>query len=96
MSLLDGVTNYYERLVVESLERVEGIRGLSEDMLEDIICVALNRLPPRYYRHSVDLVFYMSDGEEAEIRRRVEEVVKDSVEFVKHHQRKQQAGNTGD
>ena len=41
-------------------------------------CVALNRLPPRYIRHKVDMDFYMSADE----RRRREAAVKAAVEFA--------------
>jgi len=32
-------------------------------MLADVACVALNRLPARYVRHDVDLVFYLTEHE---------------------------------
>ncbi len=82
MSLLDDVANYYERLVVDALETADEASGLAEDTLVDIVCVALNRLPSRYYRHSVDMAFYMSQGEEAEMRDRVQRTVKGAIEFV--------------
>lgn len=94
MSMLDGVANYYEHLVVEALEKEPKAAGLTGDVLEDIVCVALNHLPPRYYRHSVDLIFYMSDVEEAEMRSRVTQAVGDAVEFVRNHQRGDGNGDT--
>jgi hypothetical protein len=33
------------------------------EVLADVACVALNRLPPRYIRHDVDNIFYMSDDD---------------------------------
>ena len=32
-------------------------------MLADVACVALNRLPARYVRHDVDMVFYLTEQE---------------------------------
>jgi len=82
MSVLDDVANYYERLVVDALEATDEVNALEEDTLADIVCVALNRLPSRYYRHSVDMAFYMSQGEEAEMRERVRRAVQDAINFV--------------
>lgn len=87
MSILDSIDNFYERLVVEVLEGMPEHEEWTEDFTEDVVCVALNRLPPRYYRHSVDMVFYLADQELVEMKRRVREVVKDAMEFVLTHQR---------
>jgi hypothetical protein len=32
-------------------------------MLADVACVALNRLPARYVRHDVDMMFYLTEQE---------------------------------
>jgi hypothetical protein len=37
--------------------------NFTTDMLADVACVALNRLPARYVRHDVDLVFYLTEHE---------------------------------
>lgn len=87
MSILDSIDNFYERLVVEAIEAMPEHGDWTEDFLEDVVCVALNRLPPRYYRHSVDMVFYLADQELAEMKKKVQDVVKDAMEFVLTHQR---------
>ncbi|MFG6449294.1 late competence development ComFB family protein [Roseateles sp. BYS180W] len=48
------------------------------DLLMDVACVALNRLPPRYIRHAVDYSFYLTEQE----RREVENSIKDAVAFA--------------
>ena len=52
------------------------------DILADVACVALNRLPPRYIRHEVDFAFYLSDKERANTERAISEAVNFAFEFV--------------
>jgi hypothetical protein len=47
----------------------------SSDMLADVACVALNRLPARYVRHDVDFMFYLTESERHVIERSLEEVL---------------------
>ena len=55
MSLLDNIQNYYEALVMEALADMPEAEKHDEDVLTDIVCIALNHLPPRYIRHEVDM-----------------------------------------
>jgi hypothetical protein len=60
----EQVHNYYERLVLEEVvRRSRQFERFTPDMLLDVACVALNRLPARYVRHDVDLMFYMTEHE---------------------------------
>ncbi|MDD2881348.1 MAG: late competence development ComFB family protein [Rhodoferax sp.] len=60
----EQVHNYYERLVFEDIARLsEAYATYSADMLADVACVALNRLPARYVRHDVDMMFYLTEQE---------------------------------
>ncbi len=82
MALGDNIRNYYERLVIDALERDESVRERSPDEQADIACVALNHLPPRYYRHEVDMVFYLSPEEQGEMLAKVRQALKDAIHFV--------------
>ena len=87
MSLLDNIQNYYETLVIESLaEQIKG-KSFDEDVLTDVICIALNHLPPRYIRHEVDMVYYTSPIEMQEIRDKANEAVKNALEQIKSAKR---------
>ena len=44
--------------------------------------VALNRLPARYVRHDVDLMFYLTEQERHAIEVSLEEVLKFAFAFV--------------
>jgi len=77
----ESVHNYYERLVYEQIaERLVERHGIRDpDFLEDVACVALNRLPPRYVRHDVDMIFYLTSDERAEM----EEAITEAVDFAR-------------
>jgi hypothetical protein len=71
--------NDYEHQVVRLvLDLAHQYPLLSEDQHPDVACVALNRLPPRYIRHKVDLAFHMTEKERAEN----EQLVREAVEFA--------------
>jgi hypothetical protein len=54
----------------------------SNDLLCDVACVALNRLPPRYIRHEVDFSFYLTEHERLEIDNAIVEAVGYAFNFV--------------
>ncbi len=85
----ESVQNYYENLVFKEIHNsIEQQKlAIDDDLLEDIACVALNRLPPRYVRHHVDIAFYISAEEHRSIGDSVKRAVADAFEFVDTHQR---------
>lgn len=86
MSLRDTIDNLYEKLVSDAIDETRQ-PGDSEDFLTDVMCVALNRLPSKYYRHSVDMVFYMAEGEMDSMKKDSLGAVKDARDFVQGHKR---------
>lgn len=80
----DSVHNYYERLVIDEVQRVADAlpQPIAVGLLADIACVALNKLPARYIRHEVDHAFFMSGDERETHRRRVTQAVEQAFEYV--------------
>jgi len=80
----DTIFNYHERAVFEAVSAAATqhphLHG--SELLADIACVALNRLPPRYIRHEVDFSFYLSETERRENQQAVDEAVQFAFEFV--------------
>lgn len=78
------VHNHHERAVFaavrEGAPRYPAVEA--KDLLADVACVALNRLPARYIRHDVDFAFYLSDAERADNAKAVDEAVSFAFEFV--------------
>ena len=80
----DSIFNRHERAVYEAV-RAQAARFphlATPELLADIACVALNRLPPRYIRHEVDFAFYLTDRERGENERATAEAVNFAFEFV--------------
>lgn len=75
----EQVHNYYERLVLEEVSRQANEHPeFSAEMLADVACVALNRLPARYVRHDVDMMFYLTEQE----RHAIELSLDDALQFA--------------
>jgi hypothetical protein len=75
--------NYYEKQVVDQVTHLaRKYPMLSEDHHPDVACVALNRLPPRYIRHQVDLAFHMTDQERKDSEKLIKSAVHFAFEFV--------------
>lgn len=82
---ISSIHNYYERAVFNEVKKqAQAFPHLlgNDDMLADVACVALNRLPPRYIRHDVDLAFYQTERERSEGERSVVEAVEFALGFV--------------
>jgi hypothetical protein len=56
--------------------------SISNDLLCDVACVALNRLPPRYIRHIVDFSFYLTEQERQQIDQGIVDAVAYAFNFV--------------
>lgn len=81
----EQVHNYYERLVFEEVARWAQDPSRSHftsDMLADVACLALNRLPARYVRHDVDLMFYLTEQERNAMEQSLMQVLEFSFGLV--------------
>lgn len=78
-----SIRNHHEHLVFDSvLVEYPNYPELHEDMLPDVACVALNRLPARYIRHAVDMAFYLTEHERNENDAAIAEAVRYAFDFV--------------
>ena len=80
----DSIHNHHERSVFEAVKASSARfpHLATPELLADIACVALNRLPPRYIRHAVDFAFYLTERERAESDAQVQEAVDFAFGFV--------------
>jgi Late competence development protein ComFB len=80
-----AVRNHHEhavfRAVIETAPQFPGIRDRIE-LLIDVACVALNRMPPRYIRHEADFAFFLTERERADTELAVSEAVEYAFGFV--------------
>lgn len=86
MSLRDAIDNFYERLVLDAIDATRQDAD-NADYLTDVMCVALNHLPARYYRHSIDMVFFLTDEELKGMKEKSLAEVRAARDFVNEHQR---------
>jgi hypothetical protein len=75
--MFSGIQNYYEQLVFRRVQEVAPKD--SEDYLEDIACLALNRLPSKYFRYSVDLASHLSGQEQSDMYQQVARAVDEAL-----------------
>jgi competence protein ComFB len=89
MAIINHVSNYYEQVVSDEIRHQLSARESEPamDFMADVACVALNRLPPKYYRYEVDMAFYMSGSELQDVKERVIAVVTEAITFVEKHGR---------
>ena len=79
------IHNHHERPVFEAILAQAAAHphlASNDDLLCDVACVALNRLPTRYIRHDVDFAFYLSEKERNENDLAIREAVGFAFEFV--------------
>jgi hypothetical protein len=81
-TVVDSIHNYYEHLVLEEIHRINERSRSDAEFFADCACVALNRLPPRYIRHDVDMTFFLSPVDQEEINKKVRDAAKEAVEYV--------------
>jgi len=85
---MDFIHNYYERLVLQEIfAQSSRVQEGDRDFLADVACVALNRMPPRYIRHDVDMTFFMSPQDIQEIGNKVTKAVTDAISYVESRER---------
>ena len=88
----EQVHNFYERLVFEAVASMAGTHpDFTPDMLADVACVALNRLPARYLRHDVDMMFYLTEQERHAIEQSMAEGLTFAFSFVAERTAKRKA-----
>lgn len=80
---VDSIHNYYEHMVLDELQRQLRDHPHDPDFIADVACVALNHLPPRYFRYDVDMAFYLSPKESMEMEEKVSAAVRSALHFVR-------------
>lgn len=75
MKLHDDVHNYYEKMMLEELEKQQLHQVYDEDVMADFCCTVLNQLPARYIRFDVDMAFYLSSTERLEMQQRIVDAI---------------------
>lgn len=80
---MDSVHNYYERLVINEINEHYADKFDDPDVLADMACIALNRIPPRYIRYDIDMSFYMSTDEHILVEKTVRKAVRKAYKKIR-------------
>ncbi|MFO7592758.1 MAG: late competence development ComFB family protein [Pseudomonadota bacterium] len=86
----ESIHNYYEALVVEHIMNTLGREpDVEQGFLEDVACLALNQLPPRYVRHDEDMAFFLSIREREKMQQRITEAVLEATRRARENNAQQ-------
>lgn len=80
--MFDDVHNYYEKIVYNKIRSELGDENIESEFMEDIACLTLNQLPPRYIRFDVDMMFGLSPTERLEIDEKVNAALAAAISIV--------------
>lgn len=81
----EGIYNYYEYLVDSHLTGHDAVRDKDTDYIQDLACIALNQLPVKYIRHTVDLAFYLTSEQRTQMQDDVEQAISYAIEQIEKH-----------
>lgn len=76
--------NYYEHLVFDFINQrlMKDYADQDEDFFLDVACYSLTRLPSRYIRHEIDMIYYLAPGEQELMEQKVEQTVEEAARFI--------------
>ena len=82
MRLDDDIHNFYEKLVLEEIEKRKLNERYNDDVMADFCCTVLNQLPPRYIRYDVDMAFYLTQTDRLDMEQRVEVAINFAIDQI--------------
>ncbi|ATD03680.1 MAG: hypothetical protein ACI9H9_002064 [Pseudoalteromonas tetraodonis] len=82
MRLDDDIHNFYEKLVLEEIEKRKLNERYNDDVMADFCCTVLNQLPPRYIRYDVDMAFYLTQTDRMDMEQRVELAINFAIDQI--------------
>ena len=82
MRLDDDIHNFYEKLVLEEIEKRKLNERYNDDVMADFCCTVFNQLPPRYIRYDVDMAFYLTQTDRMDMEQRVELAINFAIDQI--------------
>ena len=86
------ICNYYEQLVTDQLWKIiEDNKGseelISQVFIEDVACLALNKLPACYVRNRADKCAHLTESKAADMQREVSLAIAEAMALVQKRPR---------
>jgi hypothetical protein len=88
-NMLSSITNCYEQMVLDEIYRISGevfSEPPDQDVIADLTCLALNQLPARYVRHSVDFLAHLSSADGIQMHDNVSKAVRNAITVLQRRQ----------
>lgn len=81
-----NINNYYEQLVTDHLWKMteDAAESLTQTFVEDVACLALNKLPSCYVRSQVDKAASLTGKDRQEMSEAVGKAIAEAIEQVRH------------
>lgn len=82
------ISNYYEQMVTDQLWKLtedakHGSEPISQGFLEDVACLALNKLPPCYVRTLIDKGSSLTELSYQQMSEAVAKAIAEAIEQVR-------------
>lgn len=78
------ISNYLEKVVREIVQRRPDCAALDQALREDVMCLALNQLPTRYYRNEQKMERFLSEAERQEMEMAAQAAVEGAMDYLSY------------
>jgi hypothetical protein len=89
MFLSEDIENFMEVLVDEEFNQLGLAEQYHNDYVQDLYCLTLNNLRPKYVRYSIDVRMNMTSQERLDASKAIREAISRGQEILRNDRRKQ-------
>tara|TARA_R110002050_G_scaffold141224_3_gene266224 strand:+ start:1450 stop:1728 length:279 start_codon:yes stop_codon:yes gene_type:complete len=83
----DRITNFSEILLEDAISKRQLEKSMSEEHLQDVICLTLNQLRPQYVKSTMDMRINLSPEEYQSALRGIDTALEKAISIVKSGRR---------
>ncbi|MFT6552408.1 MAG: hypothetical protein ACJA1I_002460 [Zhongshania marina] len=87
MLISDRITNFSEILLEDAIAKRQLEKSMSEEHLQDVICLTLNQLRPQYVKSTMDMRINLSPEEYQSALRGIDTTLEKAISIVKSGRR---------
>jgi competence protein ComFB len=80
-----NISNYSEDWVFEHIKSRPDVLNKGNDFINDVACIALNRISPHYVREKIYLFAHMTDADWICMNMEIEQAVNFAICYVETH-----------
>ncbi|CAA0107826.1 late competence development ComFB family protein [Zhongshania aliphaticivorans] len=87
MLISDRITNFSEILLEDAITKRQLEKSMSDEHLQDVICLTLNQLRPQYVKSTMDMRINLSPEEYQSALRGIDTALEKAINIVKSGRR---------